>query len=129
MRVLKVAMRSHGFEVKNEELKKIPSDIDGTVDFGEPLAMVTGKVDGEDSREKMFDSTSTISFRNLARVAEGLGEDIDDEEPEMQDMVAQADRGGTGETNCDESYRIMKAKGNFLEDLFFDDQKNRIDEY
>ena len=36
-------------------------------------------------------------------------------------MIAQADLGGSGETNCDEFYRIMKAKGNFLEDLSFDD--------
>ena len=121
MRVLKVAMRSLGFEVKNGELKKMLSDIDGTIDFAEPLAMVTGKVGGADPREKVFDSTPRISFRNLARVAEELAEDIDDEEPEMQDMLAQAGRGGTGETNCDGSYRIMKAKGNLLEDLSFDD--------
>ena len=36
-------------------------------------------------------------------------------------MIAQADLGGSGETNCDEFYRIMKAKGNFLEDLSSDD--------
>ena len=46
MRVLKVAMRSLGFEVKNEELKKMLSDVDGTIDFAEPLAMVAGKVGG-----------------------------------------------------------------------------------
>jgi len=37
MRVLQAAMRSLGFEVKNEELKKMLSDIDGdgngTIDF------------------------------------------------------------------------------------------------
>ena len=38
----------------------------------------------------------------------------------MQDMIAQADLGGSGETKCDEFYRIMKA-GNFLEDLSSDD--------
>ena len=83
-RVLKVAMRSLGFEVKNEELKKMLSDIDGTIDFAEPLAMVAGKVDGEDSRERVFDSTSRISFRNHH---EELGEDNDVVESEMQDMV------------------------------------------
>ena len=102
MRVLKVAMRSLGFEVKNEELKKMLSDIDGTIDFAETLAMVAGKVGGEDSREKVFDSTSRISFRNLARVAEELrelGEDNDVVEPEMQDMVAQAGRGAPARPN------------------------------
>ena len=130
-RVLKVAMRSLGFEVKNEELKKMVSDIDGdgngTIDFAEFLAMMTGKMGEKDSREdiekvfKLFDddNTSRISFRNLARVAEELGENIDDEE--LQDMINQADRDGDGEINLDEFYRIMKKKGNFLEDLSSDD--------
>merc|ERR1712086_137162 len=81
---LKAAMRSLGFEVKNEELKKMVSDIggdgNGTIDFAEFLAMMTGKMGEKDSREdiekvfKLFDddNTSRISFRNLARVAEEL---------------------------------------------------------
>merc|ERR1712238_492181 len=80
VRELKAAMRSLGFEVKNEELKKMVSD------FDEFLAMMTGKMGEKDSREdiekvfKLFDddNTSRISFRNLARVAEELGENIDD---------------------------------------------------
>ena len=49
--------------------------------------MMTGKVGEKGSREdiekvfKLFDdddNTSRISFRNLARVAEELGENIDD---------------------------------------------------
>ena len=63
--------------------------------------------------------SNKISFRNLARVAEELGENIDDEE--LQDMINQADRDGDGEINIDEFYRIMKKKGNFLEDLSSDD--------
>merc|ERR1712195_328001 len=102
VRELKAAMRSLGFEIKNEELKKMVADVDGdgngTIEFAEFLAMMTGKMGEEDSREdiekvfKLFDddNTNKISFRNLARVAEELGENIDDEE--MQDMIAQADR-------------------------------------
>merc|ERR1712107_721247 len=110
VRELKAAMRALGFEVKNEELK-----------------MMTGKMGEKDTREdiekvfKLFDddNTNKISFRNLARVAEELGENIDDEE--LQDMINQADRDGDGEINIDEFYRIMKKKGNFLEDLSSDD--------
>merc|ERR1712179_762585 len=91
VRELKAAMRSLGFEVKNEELKKMVSDIDGdgngTIEFAEFLEMMTGKMGEKDSREdiekvfKLFDddNTNKISFRNLARVAEELGENIDDE--------------------------------------------------
>merc|ERR1712036_167949 len=122
VRELKAAMRALGFEVKNEELKKMVSDIDGdgngTIEFVEFLQMMTGKMGEKDSREdiekvfKLFDddNTNKISFRNLARVDE-----------ELQDMINQADRDGDGEINLDEFYRIMKKKGNFLEDLSSDD--------
>merc|ERR1712224_26715 len=100
VRELKAAMRALGFEVKNEELKKMVSDVDndgnGTIEFAEFLEMMTGKMGEKDSRE-----------------------DIDDEE--LQDMINQADRDGDGEINLDEFYRIMKKKGNFLEDLSSDD--------
>merc|ERR1711881_232617 len=116
---------------KNDELKKMITDIDndgnGTIEFGEFLGMMTGKMGGKDSREdiekvfKMFDddSTTKITFKNLARVAEELGETIDDEE--LQDMINQADRDGDGAINADEFYRIMKKKGNFLDDMSSDD--------
>merc|ERR1711908_33269 len=100
VRELKAAMRALGFEVKNEELKKMVSDIDndgnGTIEFGEFLQMMIGKMGEKDTREN-----------------------IDDEE--LQDMINQADRDGDGEINIDEFYRIMKKKGNFLEDLSSDD--------
>merc|ERR1711998_476101 len=91
IRELKAAMRALGFEVKNEELKEMVADIDndgnGTIEFTEFLQMMTGKMGGKDTREdiekvfKLFDddNTNKISFRNLARVAEELGENIDDE--------------------------------------------------
>merc|ERR1711934_987871 len=90
-------MRALGFEIKNEELKKMVSDVDndcnGTIEFAEFHAMMTGKMGEKDSREdiekvfKLFDNDSTnkITFANLARVAEELGETIDDEE--LQDMI------------------------------------------
>merc|ERR1712188_342531 len=104
VRELKAAMRALGFEVKNEELKKMVSDVDndgnGTIEFVEFLGMMTGKMGEKDCREE-------------------LGENIDDEE--LQDMINQADRDGDGEINIDEFYRIMKKKGNFLEDMSSDD--------
>merc|ERR1712010_212577 len=100
VRELKVAMRALGFEIKNEELKKMVSDIDndgnGTIEFAEFLGMMTGKMGEKDSREA-----------------------IDDEE--LQDMINQVDRDGDGAINADEFYRIMKKKGNFLEDFSSDD--------
>merc|ERR1719424_841289 len=92
IRELKAAMRALGFEVKNDELKKMVTDVDndgnGTIEFSEFLGMMTAKMGEKDTREdiekvfKLFDddNTNKISFRNLARVAEELGENIDDEE-------------------------------------------------
>ena len=84
---LQAAVRSLAFEVKTAELKKMVGTISNGTDFAEFLAMMTGKMGEKDSREdiekvfKLFDddNTSRISFRNLARVAEELGENIDDE--------------------------------------------------
>merc|ERR1712167_252252 len=127
----KAAMPALGFEIKNEELKKmityVYNDGNGTIEFTEFLNMMTAKMGEKDSREdiekvfKLFDddSSTKITFKNLARVAEELGESIDDEE--LQDMINQADRDGDGAINVDEFYRIMKKKGNFLEDLSSDD--------
>merc|ERR1711966_222637 len=105
----------------------VDTDGSGCIEFAEFLQMMTGKMGEKDTREdiekvfKLFDddNTNKISFRNLARVAEELGENIDDDE--LQDMINQADRDGDGEINLDEFYRIMKKKGNFLEDLSSDD--------
>merc|ERR1711937_405892 len=96
----------------------VDNDGNGTIEFSEFLMMMTAKMGEKDTREdiekvfKLFDddNTNKISFRNLARVDE-----------ELQDMTNQADRDGDGEINIDEFYRIMKKKGNFLEDLSSDD--------
>merc|ERR1712093_492018 len=81
VRELKAAMRALGFEVKNDELKKMVTDVDndgsGTIEFNEFLGMMTAKMGEKDTREdiekvfKLFDddSSSKITFKNLARVA------------------------------------------------------------
>merc|ERR1712075_32872 len=52
VRELKAAMRALGFEVKNEELKKMVMDVDnGTIEFAEFLQMMTGKMGEKDTRE------------------------------------------------------------------------------
>uniref|UniRef100_A0A452HWA2 EF-hand domain-containing protein n=1 Tax=Gopherus agassizii TaxID=38772 RepID=A0A452HWA2_9SAUR len=89
---LKVAMRALGFEPKKEEVKKMIADIDkegsGTIDFEDFLAMMTQKMNEKDSKEEILkafrlfddDGTGKISFKNLKRVAKELGENLTDEE-------------------------------------------------
>ena len=115
---LKIAMRALGFEPKKEEVRKMIRDIDkdgsGTIDFEEFLTMMTVKMGQRDSKEEMGkafrlfddDETGRISFKNLKRVAKDLGENLTDEE--LQEMVDEADREGTGEVSLDDFMRIMK---------------------
>ena len=124
-------MKVMGIKIAKEELKKMISDVDssgdGDIDFSEFLEMMTGKMGEKDSREdvvkvfKLFDDDNTgkITLRNIRRVSQELGETIDDDE--LMDMLMQADRDGDGELDMDEFYRIVKKKGNFLDDMSSDD--------
>ena len=79
-------MRALGFEVKKEELKKMISDIDndgnGSIEFGEFLEMMTGKMGEKDTREdiekvfKLFDCKSEAAPKcvgeSIATLADSL---------------------------------------------------------
>jgi len=111
-------MRALGFEPKKEEIRKMIADVDkngsGTIDFEEFLDMMTVKMGERDSKEEMAkafrlfddDETGRITFKNLKRVAKDLGEDITDEE--LQEMIDEADREGSGEVSLDDFMRLMK---------------------
>ena len=99
---LKAAMRALGFQVKKAEIRQMISDIDkdasGSIEFDEFVEMMTGKMGERDSREEIMkvfelfddDNSGKISFRNLKRVANELGENLTDEE--LQEMIDEADR-------------------------------------
>merc|ERR1711988_741508 len=108
-------------DAKKDEIRRMINDIDkdgsGTIDFNEFLNMMTARMGDRDSREeivKVFrlfddDETGKISFKNLKRVAQELGENMTDEE--LQEMIDEADRDGDGEVNEEEFFRIMKRRG------------------
>merc|ERR1712205_239848 len=108
-------------DAKEDEIRRMINDIDkdgsGTIDFNEFLNMMTARMGDRDSREeivKVFrlfddDETGKISFKNLKRVAQELGENMTDEE--LQEMIDEADRDGDGEVNEEEFFRIMKRRG------------------
>merc|ERR1711924_192031 len=86
-----------GLDAKKDEIRRMINDIDkdgsGTIDFNEFLNMMTARMGDRDSREeivKVFrlfddDETGKISFKNLKRVAQELGENMTDEE--LQEMI------------------------------------------
>jgi centrin-1 len=109
---LKAAMRALGFEPKKEEIQKMITN--GNIDFQEFLTMMTVKMRERDSKEEAFrafrlfddDESGSVTLKDLKRVAEGLNESMTDEE--LQEMIDEADREGTGEVSLDDFMRIMK---------------------
>merc|ERR1712022_81820 len=103
---LKVAMKALGMD----------ADGDGTIDFDEFLAMMTARKQGEDTREdllkvfKLFDDdkTGTVSFKNLKRVCQELGENMTDDE--LKEMMDWADKDGDGVLNEDEFINAVMRK-------------------
>lgn len=115
---LKVAIRALGFEPKKEEIKRMIAEVDkedsGKLSFDDFLTLMSVKMAEKDSKEEIMkafrlfddDETGTISFKNLKRVAQELGENLNDEE--LQEMIDEADRDGDGVVSQEEFLRIMK---------------------
>mmetsp|Transcript_22538 Transcript_22538/g.41494 ORF Transcript_22538/g.41494 Transcript_22538/m.41494 type:complete len:213 (-) Transcript_22538:97-735(-) len=131
-RELKAALRALGFEVKKEDVRRMLSDVgkDPTqpIDFNDFQEMMRGRMPDKNSRaeiDKVFalfdeDQTNKISFWNLKRIAQELGESLSDEE--LHEMIEEADRDGDGLINPDEFYRVMRKRGgNPLDDFDSDD--------
>ncbi len=116
---LKVAMRALGFEVKKEEVQRIMNEYDrtnsGEIGFDDFMEIMTQKIADRDPTEEMMkafrlfddDNTGKISLKNLKRVAKELGENMSD--AELQAMVDEFDRDGSGDINQDEFLAIMKS--------------------
>lgn len=114
---LKVAMRALGFEPKKDEITKMIADVDqdgsGEVDFDEFMTMMTAKMSDKDQKEdwiKAFrvfddDETGSVSFENLKRVAQELGENMTDEE--LTEMLHEIDRDQDGVINEEEFLHVM----------------------
>ncbi|ORC79122.1 centrin [Trypanosoma theileri] len=131
---LKVAMRALGFDPHKDEVRRLLSstmeeragggagnDISGAVGmeplaigFSEFMELMARKMTERDSREEMMkafhlfddDKTGKITFKNLKRVAQELGENMTD--AELQEMIDEADRDGDGEVSEEEFLRVMK---------------------
>jgi centrin-1 len=132
VRELKAAFRALGFQVKKAEIRQTFIDMDkdlssATVTFDEFVEMVTPRMQNRDSREEIMkvfalfddDNTGVISFKNLKRVAQELGENLTDEE--LQEMIDEADRDGDGAINEEEFYRVMRKRENPLDEIDSDD--------
>lgn len=131
-RELKAALRALGFEVKKEDVRRMLSDVgkdaSDPINFTDFTEMMKGRMPDKNSREEinkvfaLFDEEEKgkISFRNLKRISQELGESLTD--AELQEMIEEADRDGDGLINPDEFYRVMRKRGgNPLDDWDSDD--------
>ena len=110
-------MVSLGFDSKNAVIFQMIADMDedgsGQLEFNEWLHLMTHRVSNKSSREaidKVFplyddEKTGYLSAKNLARVAQDLGEQIG--EDELQEMIDRADTDRDGLVSADEFYTIL----------------------
>ncbi|CEP01202.1 EF-hand domain-containing protein [Plasmodiophora brassicae] len=129
---LQAAMRALGFDVKKDEIRRMLSEVDsdgsGEIEFNEFVRLMTGKMSQRDTKEEVMkvfqlfdaDNTGFITFRNLKRVCQELGEKLTDEE--IQEMIDEADRDNDDQISPDEFYRVMKKRsGNPLDEISSDE--------
>ena len=86
---------------------------------------IQGARDSKEEILKIFklfdeDNLNKITFKNLKRIAAEVGEKIPDDE--LKEMLEEADRDGDGMLNFEEFYRIMRRRGDPLDDFDSDDE-------
>lgn len=111
-------MRALGFEPRREEIKNILSthvkDDSEFITLEQFVSIMSEKIADKGAKEEIMkafrlfdnDQTGKISFKNLQRVAQELGENLTEEE--LKEMIQEADQDNDGEVNQDEFLRIMK---------------------
>lgn len=111
-------MRALGFEPRREEIKKIidacVKDESNVITLEQFVSLMSEKIAEKGAKEEIMkafrlfddDQTGKISFKNLKRVAQELGENLTDEE--LKEMIEEADQDCDQEVSQDEFLRIMK---------------------
>ena len=91
-REFKAAMRALGFDVKKQEVigmfQEVDKDISGSLNFEEILKILTPRLKDKNSKEEVYkicklfdeDNTGRISFKNLKKISQEIGEGLNDEE-------------------------------------------------
>merc|ERR1719403_179587 len=132
VRELKASMKALGYDVKKDDLRKIFFDLDRDtsekITLNEFEKIMTERFSKRDTREevdkifRLFDEENTgfITFKNLKRVVQELGEDLEDEE--IQEMIDEADKDADGQVSMDEFWRVMKKRsGNAIDEISSDE--------
>jgi len=114
---LLVVMRALGHEPRKEDLKRLVNDSDknntGQLDFDGYLNIILNKLAERPSQPdlekafRLFDhqGKKTVDTADLRRIADQIGEQIEDDE--IADMVYHADTSGTGQVSPQDFFKIV----------------------
>ena len=112
-----VVMRALGCEPRKEDMKKMVGEVDqentGQISFDGYLQIVLNKMverPGLDDILKAFrlfdrEGSGAVSFAQLKRIVQQIGETISDEE--LHEMIAEADRKGSGVVDEEDFVKII----------------------
>lgn len=97
-------------------ISEVDTDQSGQISFIEFLNLMTARISEKDSREdihKIFllfndDNSQGISVKNLRRIAQELGEQLDD--VELNEMIERADTNQDGIVTEEDFYNLMTKK-------------------
>ena len=118
---IQAAFEKLGLFSKNRIIYQILSELDedhsGAIDFNEFFNFVTSKVSEKDKKEdilkvfKFYDANDNqkVSWEELKKVAQYLGEEMTDEE--IQAMFKKADLDDDGFVTSEDFYNIITGKG------------------
>lgn len=115
---LKVALNSLGFEFNQDEILRLITELDpdnsGTINFENFAELIHSKMSEREKIDQMEmafkmldeDRTGKVTFKNLKRVAQQLGENLTDQE--IHEMINEADTDNDGEISLDEFIALVR---------------------
>mmetsp|Transcript_2921 Transcript_2921/g.1912 ORF Transcript_2921/g.1912 Transcript_2921/m.1912 type:complete len:99 (+) Transcript_2921:474-770(+) len=96
-------------------MEKADKDGSGTIELNEFLSLMAEKINSRSPEEELMkafhmyhddDDKHTISYNNLRKVADDLGENVTDEE--VYAMIAEADTKDSNEVDIDDFMNLMQ---------------------
>lgn len=119
-REFKAAMRALGHDIKKADVvqcfAEVDKDVSAALNFEEFVKIIGPRLKDRNSKEEIYrifklfdeDNTGRISFKNLKKISNEIGESLADDE--LHEMIAEADRTGDGLITFEDFYRVMRKK-------------------
>lgn len=115
---LKIALMTLGFNITKEELRTVVSELDSsnssTIDFKDFVQIVETLLAGRDTIKELteafnlfdLDHTGRITAKNIMDVVASMDEQLT--EPEIHEIIAEADKRGEGDITLEEFIDLIK---------------------